>query len=295
VKNLSSPNPSRDDSVRRTNAPGLSKTDSLPVLRFRKEREETAQDTLVTEAPLTVYLNGEELVTILCTPEFLVELTVGYLYSEGFIGKKEDIVSLTFDERRPSVAVGTSLRVDVRELYEKRKRLITPGCIDAAGLEALGPGDLRRDPGAAGTEPLKFRSLEPSIRAADIQAVLREVNGLAKLYRETGGVHNAALCGGREVLFFSEDIGRHNALDKVIGHSLLEGITLGDKTVITSGRISSPVVMKMARALIPVLVSRSAPTSEAARLAEAFGLTLIGFARGNRFNVYSNGWRIERT
>jgi tRNA-specific 2-thiouridylase len=262
---------------------GLAKTDTLPVLRYHAEREETFQDILIAETPFTVHLNGEELVTILCTPEHLVELAVGYLYSEGFIGKKEDIAGLSFDEARPSAAVNTNLRVDARELYEKRKRLITPGCIDAAGTQAPGPGDPPRELKAAGF----------SVRAQDIREALREVSRRAELYRETGGVHNAALCAGPAVLFFSEDIGRHNALDKVVGHSLLAGIPLEDKTVITSGRISSPVVMKMARAGVPVLVSRSAPTSEAARLAEAFGLTLIGFARGNRFNVYSNGWRIK--
>lgn len=280
--------PSSAGEDNRPRAPGLAKTDTLTVLRFHADREESVRDTLITETPFTVHLNGEELVTILCTPEHLVELAVGYLHSEGFIGKKEDIVGLSFDERGPSAAVRTSLRVDVRELYEKRKRLITPGCIDAAGIHAPGPVNPENPPRWIITEG-------HSVRAADIREALRAVNRLAELYRETGGVHNAALCAGPVVLFFSEDIGRHNALDKVVGHSLLAGLPLGDKTVITSGRISSPVVMKMARAGVPVLVSRSAPTSEAARLAEALGITLIGFARGNRFNVYSNGWRMERT
>jgi FdhD protein len=255
------------------------------VLRFHADRVESFQDTLVAEIPFTVQLNGEELVTILCTPEHLLELAVGYLYSEGFIGNKEDILDLGLDRAGPSALVTTRLSVNARDLYEKRKRLITPGCIDAAGIQAPGP-DAR---------PLGAEQASLTVRAADIRKALREVNGFAELYRRTGGVHNAALCAGPAVLFFSEDIGRHNALDKVVGRSLLAGIPLDDKTVITSGRISSPVVMKMTRAGAPVLVSRSAPTSEAVRLAEAFGLTLIGFARGSRFNVYSNGWRVERT
>jgi tRNA-specific 2-thiouridylase len=276
--------PEKTDMSKPPGGPVHARTDTLPVLRFRAERGEHFRDTLVAETPFTLRLNGEELVTILCTPEHLVELAAGYLYSEGFIGKKEDIVGLSFDDTEPSAHVRTSVVVNARELYEKRKRLITPGCIDAAGIQAPGPD--ARPPG--------IKKARLSIRAADIREALREATRLAELYRETGGVHNAALCAGSAVLFFSEDIGRHNALDKVVGHSLLAGIPLDDKTVITSGRISSPVVMKMARAGVPVLVSRSAPTSEAARLAEAFGLTLIGFARGNRFNVYSNAWRMER-
>jgi FdhD protein len=265
-------------------AAGPPVTDVLPVLRVSGEREERVHDTLVAEVPFTLLLNGEELVTILCTPSQLVELAIGYLHSEGFIGGWGDVVGLAVDERAPSADVRSSTRVNARELYEKRKRLITPGCIDASGMQTPGAGAPFSD----------LRRAEVGVRPADVRAALREVNGLAALYRETGGVHNAALCAGPRVLFFSEDIGRHNALDKVVGHSLLEGIPLEDKTVITSGRVSSPVVTKMARAGIPVLVSRSAPTSEAARLAEAFGVTLVGFARGSRFNVYSNTWRIAR-
>ena len=122
--------------------------------------------------------------------------------------------------------------------------------------------------------------------------LVRDVQKCSTLYATTGGVHNAALCNKDEVLFFNEDIGRHNAVDKVIGRCINKNIPIDDKIVVTSGRISSAVLQKIVRASIPILISRSAPTSEAIRLSKVFGVTLIGFARGKRFNVYSNSHRI---
>jgi FdhD protein len=111
-------------------------------------------------------------------------------------------------------------------------------------------------------------------------------------FRSTGGVHSAALCDKKNLNIFCEDIGRHNAIDKIFGRCLWEGISTTNQFILTSGRVSSEIVIKMARSNIPVLASKSAPTGTAIRLAETLGITLIGFVRGTRMNVYSNHQRI---
>jgi FdhD protein len=274
------------------------KTDRLTVIKYNGGKRESFRDVLIAEVPLTIFLDAEELVTILCTPELLRELAVGFLYSEGFIHEKEDIRGIDVDLGEYTVRVGTRRGVasgegtpgdpgapEGRAALLKRKLLITPGCVNAAV-------SVGRD-GPAHDGGLKMVESDLALCAEEIVRTVREAHRRSRLYQETGGVHNAALCKGGGVIFFSEDIGRHNALDKVIGLALLAGLPREDTLVVTSGRISSAVVAKMVRAKVPVLVSRSAPTSEAARLAEAFGITLIGFARGARFNVYSNSRRIE--
>jgi FdhD protein len=113
------------------------------------------------------------------------------------------------------------------------------------------------------------------------------------LFRETGGVHSAALANGEAIRIFMADIGRHNAIDKVIGKALLSGLNLADLVMLTSGRISSEIVLKVAHCGTPILVSRSAPTDRAVEMAKQVNLTVIGFARGSRMNIYSGEERIS--
>ncbi len=115
----------------------------------------------------------------------------------------------------------------------------------------------------------------------------------SKIYLQTGGVHSAALADNAGILIFKEDIGRHNAIDKVIGQGLREKVDFSNKIMITSGRISSEVLLKTQKCRIPLIVSKSAPTNQAVKLAKDMGITLIGFARGARMNVYSEEARIK--
>jgi len=254
------------------------------IVRIRGENREELDDMLITETPLTIFLNKVELVTILCTPEYLKELAVGYLFSEGFIKDIEDILALELDEKKSyaQVELTKNYSYETGGLSGAKTPLITPACIQFSSTV----GGLNRSPAARVDSSARFSIIE-------ITEALRKTHLASDLYKQTGGVHNAAICAGGSPLFFSEDIGRHNAIDKVIGHAMLKGIPAHDKMIVTTGRISSPVLGKIARASIPVLISRSAPTSEAARLADALGITLIGFARGRRFNIYSSAWRID--
>jgi FdhD protein len=127
----------------------------------------------------------------------------------------------------------------------------------------------------------------------EVFSLSRRFQGASELYRSTHGVHSAALCDTREVLVFAEDIGRHNAVDKVLGRCLLEGIAVADRILVTSGRISSEILFKAAGSGIPVLISKSAPTDMGVDLALELGITLIGFVRGGGMNVYAGQERID--
>ena len=130
------------------------------------------------------------------------------------------------------------------------------------------------------------------ISAEDVFGLVKQFQHRSEVYRATGGVHSAALCRGRQILVFAEDIGRHNAVDKIFGRCLLEDIATEGGVVVTSGRISSEILLKVAKRDIPLLLSKAAPTNLGVKLADDLGITLIGFVRGRRMNVYSHGWRV---
>lgn len=248
---------------------------------FRADAEGMRQiaDPVIREAPLTIYLNGQELVTLLCTPELADMLAVGFLRSEGLIRDYEDISSLRVDEGEGFVFVETKGGQLAEKLYGKRT--ITSGC---------GKGTI-------------FFSVLDSLKMDPVQSTLcisySQVINLsislqekATLFKQTGGVHSAALCTPTTAIYFCEDIGRHNAVDKIIGLCLKEKVIIADKVLVTSGRISSEILVKTARLGIPLLISRAAPTTLSIELAEKLGITLIGFVRGRRFNVYSHPERV---
>lgn len=130
------------------------------------------------------------------------------------------------------------------------------------------------------------------ISTEEVFALVSKFQHGSNVYLATSGIHSAALCNGRSILVFREDIGRHNAIDKIFGKCLLEDIPTNDRILITSGRISLEIVHKVARRGIPVIIFISAPTNLGVRLADVLGITVIGFVRGERMNVYCNGWRV---
>lgn len=247
-------------------------------LRGREEADR--EDVLIAEYPLTIYLNGEELVTLLCTPDHLQELAVGFLYSEGFLQGYEDIVRLRLEQEEGLLYVDTRARPVLAERMFG-KRTISSGC--GRGTVFYQATD------ALGLVPLKSSLRVPR---EEIGRHVREMQERAFLYRSTGGAHCAALATRDRFLFMREDIGRHNAVDKVTGECLSRGLPAHDKVLLTTGRLSSEIVVKTVRARIPVLVSRSAPTGLAVAYAEKAGLTLVGFARGPRLNVYAHPERV---
>jgi len=257
-------------------------TEAFPVLRLSDKGSESVEDVVVRESPLTIILNDQELATLLCTPADLKHLAIGFLFSEGLVKGRDRIRKVMVDER-----VGV-VRVEADGIEDTGgnavfKRFITSGC--GRGASFYSAADVQ------GRIKVDSR-LE--ITASEILALVRGFQGRSTLYRATGGVHSAALCDTRGILLFSEDIGRHNAIDKIFGQCIWADIVTDDRIVITSGRISSEILIKVARRNIPMIVSKSAPTNLGLNLATDLGVTLVGFARGKRMNVYTHDWRVKR-
>jgi len=255
-------------------------TRDMGILRISGTGAVKGRDLVVREVPVTILLNDVDLVTLLCSPKDLEYLAVGFLFAEGIVKRKEDIRSIFADKKDGAVWVET---VEGKKLRDNilAKRFITTGC--GKGLSFVDSARYRKGP--------KARS-DLQVRADQLALSMKEFQKRSEIYRMTGGIHSSALMDARGIVVFNEDIGRHNSIDKVLGECVLKGIRTDDLVLMTSGRISSDILVKAARSGIPVIVSRSAPTDLAVRLARDLRITLVGFARGSRMNVYSNEWMI---
>ncbi len=246
---------------------------------------EERQDSISKEVPLHVFLGSIHFVSILCSPTMLKELVVGHLLSEGIISSLSEISNVNFDEEgRCHVSfrlADSEERVVVSKPYS---RLIVSAC-GGTGYRSL-------------SELLDSVKLNPlphwHIKAKTILNSIRKLNVLGQTFRRTGGVHVAGLfkqSGGLVTL--AEDIGRHNAVDKVVGATALAGEDLSRCFLGLSGRLTGDIVLKAARAGVPVVGSLAAAVDSGVIVAERFGVTLVGFARGTRMNVYACPARVE--
>ena len=253
--------------------------EGFPVLRVTEEGTSNIEGMTATEFPLTITLDNQELVTLLCSPSNLEYLAVGFLASEGLLEGKEKIEKIAINERTGVARL--EIKADKGSAAENSfKRIITSGCGKGASFYSAADAQLTRI------------ESQVSISAKQIFALVREFRHRSQIYRITGGVHSAALCNAIGIRVFNEDIGRHNAVDKMFGECMLRDIPTNEGIVITSGRISSEILLKGAKRNIPIIVSASAPTDLAVRLADSLGITLIGFVRGGRMNIYAHGWRV---
>jgi FdhD protein len=257
-------------------------TEKFPIFKLTETGSSSIDDVVAKEFPLTIILNNQELVTLLCSPVNLKYLAVGFLFSEGLVESKDGIKKIIVDDRRGIVRVETEEDVELaRDVFFKR--LVTSGC--GRGASFYSAAD------AQGQVKVESRI---EISTLEVLALVKEFQNRSHIYRATGGVHSAALCDTRDILVFSEDIGRHNAVDKIFGECILNDIATDDNIIITSGRISSEILLKVAKRNVPIIVSKSAPTNLGVRMAADLGVTLVGFVRGKRMNVYTHYWRIAR-
>lgn len=252
------------------------------IRRFEAGTFQEIESSVATEYPLTIYVNGQELVTIVCTPEYLEDLVVGFLTSEGIIRGPGDIDSVDIIEATGHAKVSANFVNKFNAKY-RGKRYITSCCgksrenfyfqSDASLVNVKQNGSLQL------TTNTIFRLMEKF-----------EQNSAT--FHQTGGVHNAALCSSAEIIYSRMDIGRHNALDKIYGRALQDGTATENKAIIFSGRISSEILVKTAKLGCGIILSRSAPTELAINMAEELNITTVGFIRGDRLNVYSGFERI---
>lgn len=228
-----------------------------------------------SETRLAIYVNQRELVTILCTPTKLNCLAAGYLYSEGIISSLDDMLSMRVCEDESLAEVMLS-----NPEYElPTVRTLTSGCGGGATFKTRGE---------------KVDS-DLSIEPARVFSLMKKLQEQMELYRLSGGVHTSALADSDGLIVVTEDIGRHNTLDKIQGECLLRGLPTKDRLLIITGRVSSEMLLKAAKMQSPIVVSRHTPTGSAISLARELDITLVGNVRGSRFSVFSHPERLGRS
>ncbi len=254
--------------------------EKLPVTRIESGQRQTGEDVVADEVPLTLVLNGDEIATLLCSPDEPDALALGYLLSEGIISRESEISSLQYHPDGGFVKVKVPPQFVTGEGFQGG-RLVGSGCANAVPFY--------RDADAREITKLETTF---SVGSDHLRSVMKEFQKAGEAFKLSGGTHSCAICDAERIIFNAEDIGRHNALDKVVGRCFLDDIPTEDKVILTTGRVSSEIVLKIAKLEAPIVVSRSAPTALAVDIGKKLGLTIVGFARGKRMNIYSHEHRI---
>ena len=255
----------------------ITSTPKAPVLVRSGDRHE---GRMPSERPVTVYMNDVEVATMQATPDDLEELAAGFLVSEGLLEDREALRSIAADHKRGLIYVETDEAVPDELTF--RRRYITSGCGKGITFASVGHA----------------RSLEPvgegfTVTAEDLHEWMRAMNEQARKYRDTGGMQACGLAGGGKVRIVREDVGRHNAVDKVLGRAWLDRLPTDDAVLLSTGRVSYEMAVKAAKAGVPVIVSKSAVTDLAAEIAGGLGITVVGYARGGSMVVYTHPERVR--
>ena len=243
------------------------------------EFNETINIDVVTEKPLTIYLNSQEIVTTMTLGDMPKELSVGYLLNQNMINKKDTIESIDYDEDLDVVIIRTKRKTN----YEKKlsKKIRTSGC-------AIGTvyGDMMET-----FYDIKLND-RAKIKSSWMMKISKAITDIPSLYLKAGAIHGCALCLKDEVLAYVEDVGRHNAVDKIAGWMFLNNIEGKDKIFYTTGRLTSEMIIKTVQMQIPILLSRSGFTESGVNLANEANLSLIGRMKGKRFILLSGSHRV---
>lgn len=235
---------------------------------------------VVEERPLTIFLNRQEIVTAMTIGDYPDYLAIGFLRNQGMLADDEQITGVDYDEELETVVVRTASQTTFEEKMQKKTR--TSGC--AVGTVF---GDMME-----GLEQVRLPATE--VRTSWLYALAHRINTTPSLYLEAGAIHGTVLCQGDRPLVYMEDVGRHNAVDKIAGWMFHEGVPAHDKILYTTGRLTSEMVIKTALMGIPVLASRSGFTAWGVEIARQVGLTCIGRMRGKRFTCLSGADRLLR-
>ncbi len=253
-------------------------TTPAAYLFFQKGTLQTLHSHLITETPVSLSVNGKIWLTFMCTPVQIEALAVGFLFNEGVIQSYEEIETLHLCKNQDNVDIWLKHAATL-----PKKWIHTSGC--AGGITSIEP---RVD-----VEPARqindFR-LSPE----QIPALLTLLDENQKLYKQSGGVHTSVLSNGEKSLLAAEDIGRHNTLDKIAGLALMQNIRPKKRILLTTGRISSEMMQKAYKIGATFVISRTSPSSLSLKLAQKYGITLIGYAKRHRFNVYTHKERLQQ-
>jgi FdhD protein len=243
------------------------------------EKGEPIETSVVVERPLTLFLNGQEIVTMMTIGDYPEYLAVGYLINQNMLRPDDTITGIDVDPEIDAVVVRTERKTDFEE--KLKKKTLTSGCAQGTVF-----GDLME----------KFEDIElprdAVLKTSWLYRLTKKINTAPSLYLEAGAIHGCVLCEEDRPLVYMEDVGRHNAIDKIAGYMFMEGVKPGGKLFYTTGRLTSEMVIKTVQMRIPILVSRSGFTAWGVELARKANLTLIGRAKGSRFIVLSGAERI---
>ncbi|AXI41120.1 formate dehydrogenase accessory sulfurtransferase FdhD [Sulfitobacter sp. SK011] len=235
---------------------------------------------VVEERPMTIFLNAQEIVTAMTIGDYPAYLALGFLRNQGMLLSGEEITGVDYDEELETVVVRTARATDYEDKMRRKTR--TSGC--AVGTVF---GDMME-----GLEGVNLPATP--VRTSWLYALSAKINRTPSLYLEAGAIHGTVLCKGDKPLVYMEDVGRHNAVDKIAGWMMSEGVTAKDKILYTTGRLTSEMVIKTAMMGIPVLASRSGFTAWGVEIAQQVGLTLIGRMKGKRFVCLAGEDRLIR-
>ncbi|MBI1776614.1 MAG: formate dehydrogenase accessory sulfurtransferase FdhD [Proteobacteria bacterium] len=243
------------------------------------EAGRAVETSVPTERPLTLFLNGQEIVTMMTIGDYPEYLALGYLINQNMIQADEPIAGIDYDDETDSVVVRTRRKTDFEQ--KLRKKTLTSGCAQGTVF-----GDLME----------KFETIDLAkdavIKTSWIYALAKKINTTPSLYLEAGAIHGCVLCEADRPLVYMEDVGRHNAIDKIAGYMARHQVPATGKLFYTTGRLTSEMVIKTVQMGIPILISRSGCTAWGVDLAKKANLTLIGRAKGKRFIAFAGEARI---
>lgn len=253
----------------------------IHYIQYQGNETETIDVEVIVEKSVSLTVNGEVWLAFMCTPIDLEAMAAGFLFNEGLIHSKEEVVSVRACENGDNVDVWLDHGLEKPENWRR-----TSGC--TGGITSVDENGAR--------DPYRIPAERDGViltpgQIGDLVAQLFEAQDL---YRHSGGVHTSALSDGKEICVVAEDIGRHNTLDKIAGRCLLEEIAPEQRILLTTGRISSEMMQKANRLGASVVISRTSPSSLSIEMAEKWGITLIGYAHRNRFNIYTHTERIAQ-
>ncbi|MCF6179509.1 MAG: formate dehydrogenase accessory sulfurtransferase FdhD [Geopsychrobacter sp.] len=245
------------------------------IITIDKEGWTIGERPLVAEYPLRLVVNDRELTTLIASPHELDYLVTGFLRLQGLIETKEDLLLMGICQKEGEA------QVRIRgQLPPKLRQVLTSGC--GGGISFNLP---------------EATVIAPSTRRysfAQLQQAMSQLNRLAEAYSSHGGIHSAGVSDGKQILLYAEDLGRHNTLDRIAGEALQKRVDLRGLLLVTSGRISSEMAGKSSQLGIALLASRTSPTDMAVQLCEQAGMTMVGYLRGGRCEVYSHAERLQR-
>ena len=249
----------------------------IKVKKYMKNEVWEQEDFIIQEHRANIFVNGEHYISLMCLPQYYDELAVGFLFSEGVIGSYADVADINTTSTGDIFVTVPHAPDNIKA----DKRVIVSGFACGSVKEPF-----------LNCENLPKTISSLTISTDEVAKMMAVFNKQSELFQKTGAVHSASLVLPGATTLFYEDIGRHNAVDKIIGKALINNLRIENGILLTSGRISSEILIKAARLGISMLISISAPTNMAVEIARKINMTLIGFARGDRFNVYAGDNRL---